>query len=94
MSRELKALKEHFEMHTGIRVLGTIETHSFPHWKRLVFSKLNCDQLEEISRYLRATFSVKGKYTHNLPSIGIFQGNLVLTIDKDLIREHINIFSY
>ena len=89
MSKELTAFKKHFENHINIKVVNTIETSNYPHWKRLCFFKLNCEQLEEVTRYIRNTFSVMGKYTHNLVDIVPFDGYLALTVDIKLIQKHI-----
>ena len=87
-SKELTAFKKHFESNTGIDA-SAFENQRFFHWKRLAFNALHCEELETITKYIRDTFSVKGKYTHKLPMIVTFDGVLTLTVDVDLIREHI-----
>jgi hypothetical protein len=43
--------------------------------------------MDEISQYIKDTFSVKDRYTHLLPTIGVYNGFLCLTIDEKFIRE-------
>jgi len=87
-SKELTAFKKHFESNTGIDARA-FENRTFFHWKRLAFNALHCEELEAITKYIRDTFSVAGKYTHKLPMIVTFDGVLTLTVDEDLIKEFI-----
>jgi hypothetical protein len=88
-SKELSAFKNHFEQNCSVRITDTIEERTYPHWKRLVFGHLNCEELEEISRYIRDTFSTKGRYSHKLPKLGCYDGELCLTVDSQYIKEFI-----
>ena len=91
MSPELKELSKHFKKNCNEDLFcGTIEQNHLPHWKRLVLkSTLDCEELQEISNYIKKTFSNKGRYTHKLPKVGIYKNDLCLTIDAELIREKI-----
>lgn len=58
-SDELVAFKKDFENKTGI-IVNIAENPQYFHWKRLVFKKkLNCDDLEIISNYIKNTFMEK-----------------------------------
>ena len=95
MSPELKALVEHFKENCNESLFcGTLETKTYFHWKRLVLkSGLDCEELQEISNYIKKTFSNKGRYTHKLPKVCIHKNDLCLTIDAELIREKIMVKS-
>lgn len=88
-SKELAAFKKHFEQHCSVRLLGVTENPNFPHWKRLVFGHLNCEELEEISRYIRKTFSTAGRYSHKLPKLCCYDSDLCLTVDVSEIKKFI-----
>jgi len=89
MSKELKEFKKHFSQNCNVKVLGTIEQTHLPHWKRLCFNSLNCEEMLEVSNYIKNTFSVDGKYSHLLPKLHPYNGVLCLTIDVNQIREKI-----
>ena len=89
MTKELKAFKEHFESWCDIKVQLTIEDKRTPHWKRLVFDSMDCDDMEGISNYIHNTFSNKGRYSHKLPTLGVHNGFLCLTVDVAQIKEKI-----
>ncbi len=90
MSKELSKLKKHFKANCNVKVINTIETKQYFHWKRLVFDfGLNCEELEDITSYIRYTFSTPGKYSHQLPKLGVFKGNLCLTVDAEQINDKI-----
>jgi hypothetical protein len=96
MSPELKALVEHFKRECNVKLLfcGTLEQKQYPHWKRLVLTPgLDCEELQELSNYIKKTFSNKGRYTHKLPRVGIYNNELCLTVDIELIREKIMVQS-
>ena len=86
-SKELLAFLKHFQANCSVRVEMAIEERTYLHWKRLVFHKLNCEEMDEISQYIKDTFSEKDRYTHLLPTIGVYNGFLCLTIDEKFIRE-------
>ncbi len=88
-SKELAAFKKHFEQNCSVQLAGTIEERTYPHWKRLAFGSLDCEELEEISRYIRDTFSTAGRYSHKIPKIGSYGGDLCLTVDVKYIQEFI-----
>jgi len=88
-SKELRAFSEHFQKLTGIKPHGTEEHKDWYHWKRLIFHKLECDQILDIALYLRQTFSVPGKNTHNLPMLAVYDGQMALTVDVSLIKKYI-----
>ena len=88
-SKELQAFKKHFIENCSVRVFDTIEHRNYFHWKRLEFSTLNHDDIIEIAKYIRDTFSTDGSYTHLSPKLHAFNCNLVLTVDVDLIKSHI-----
>lgn len=88
-SDELVAFKKDFENKTGI-IVDIAENRQYFHWKRLIFKKkLNCDDLEIISNYIKNTFMEKGRYTHLLPSITSWENYLVLTVDVEEIENFI-----
>ena len=88
-SPELKKLSTHFTEYTGIKPLGIMEERNCPHWKRLIFQSLNCEQMEMIADYIRTTFSKKGLYTHLSPNLHSYDGYLCLTIDGREVNEFI-----
>ncbi len=90
MSKVLTAFKKDFQYHCpGIRV-KSLEERNCLGWKRLVFKDgLNCDDMLDISLYLRNRFSVKGKYSHRLPKLHEYRGNLVLTVSEEEIERSI-----
>tara|TARA_B100000963_G_scaffold351961_1_gene364391 strand:+ start:1090 stop:1386 length:297 start_codon:yes stop_codon:yes gene_type:complete len=87
MSKELTALKKDFKQHCpGIKVSSMEERH-LPGWKRLVFKDgLNCDDMLDISLYLRNRFSVEGRYSHKLPKLHEYKGDLVLTFSEEEVQ--------
>jgi hypothetical protein len=87
MSNELKEFKKHFEANCSIKVIDTIEESHLPHWKRLCFNQLNCNDMIEIAMYIKNTFSVKDTYSHLLPKIQIYNGFLCLTVDVSQIEK-------
>jgi hypothetical protein len=89
MSKELLAFKKHFQENCSIKVEMTIEDKSYFHWKRLVFHSLNCEQMNEVSWYIRKTFSKEENYSHLLPKLGVHNGFLCLTVDVIQIKEKI-----
>ena len=89
MSKELTAFKKHFQNNCSIKVIKTIEERNYPHWKRLAIESLNCEQMAELSWYIRTTFSVEGKYSHKLPTLKEYKGYLCLTVDESQIKRSI-----
>jgi hypothetical protein len=93
MSKTLTAFKKDFQYHCPDIKVTSLEEKDYPHWKRLVFKDvLNCDDMLDISLYLRNRFSVEGKYSHKLPKLHEYKGNLVLTVSEEEI-ERINMIS-
>lgn len=90
MSKELTAFRKHFEANTSIRVVRSLEERYCPHWKRLLLPSLNCDELAQVSDYIRRTFSSAGTYSHRLPKLGSYDGALCLTVDVGQIKEFID----
>ena len=90
MSKELTALRMDFkEKCTNIKV-KSLEERNYPHWKRLVFLEgLNCEEMFLLAMYIKDTFSVEGRYSHKLPKLHEYKGDLVLTIDEDEIKRAI-----
>jgi len=88
-SPELKAFKLDFEMYTKIKVDGLIENREFFHWKRLVFSRLNCEDLRKISDYIIHRFSTPGIYTHLSVELVPFDNQMCLTVDSSNIKKFI-----
>lgn len=90
MSKELTALKMDFKEKCPNIKVRSLEERSYPHWKRLVFLQgLNCEEMAELSWYIRTTFSVEGRYNHKSPTLHEYKGSLVLTIDEDEIKRAI-----
>lgn len=90
MSKELTALKMDFKEKCPNIKVRSLEERSYPHWKRLVFLQgLNCEEMFLLSRYIKDTFSVEGKYNHKSPTLHEYKGSLVLTIDEDEIKRAI-----
>lgn len=90
MSKELTALRMDFKDKCPNIKVKSLEERNYPHWKRLVFlNGLNCEEMAELSWYIRATFSVEGKYNHKSPKLHEYKGDLVLTIDEDEIKRAI-----
>ena len=90
MSKTLTAFKKDFQYHCPDIKVTSLEEKNYPHWKRLVFLQgLNCEEMFLLSRYIKDTFSVEGKYSHKLPKLHEYKGNLVLTIDEDEIKRAI-----
>lgn len=87
MSKELKALKKHFTENCNVKVIATIEEATYPHWKRLCFGSLNCEEMIQVSSYIKKTFSTEGKYSHLLPKLHPYNGFLCLTIDVSQIKD-------
>ena len=90
MSKELTALRMDFkEKCPNIKVKSLEERH-LPSWKRLVFlNGLNCEEMFLVALYIKDTFSVEGKYSHKLPKLHEYKGDLVLTIDECQIKQAI-----
>ena len=90
-SKTLKAFQTHFDIYCNIRKpLDAYEDRTAPHWKRLRwYGNLNSDELEEIAKYIKYTFSNEGKYTHLLPVLGVHEGFISLTVDEELIQKYI-----
>jgi hypothetical protein len=88
-SKELMAFYRHFQANCSVKVEMALEERMYPHWKRLVFHKLDHDDLVEIAQYLRDTFRNEGRFSHLLPTIGTYNGFLCLTIDISQIKEKI-----
>ena len=90
MSKELTALKMNFREKCPNIKVKSLEERNYPHWKRLVFLEgLNCEEMFLLAMYIKDTFSVEGKYSHKLPKLHEYRGNLVLTIDEDEIKRAI-----
>jgi hypothetical protein len=87
MSKELKELKKHFSKNCNIKVVDTIEETNYPHWKRLCFGSLNCEEMIEVSSYIKKTFSTEGNYSHLSPKLHAYNGVLCLTIDISQIKD-------
>jgi hypothetical protein len=88
-SKELKAFKQHFQENCSVRVVDTIEDQRIMHWKRLDLGHLNCEEMEEVARYIKDTFYNEGMYSHILPTLGVHKGMLCLTVDVSQINEKI-----
>jgi len=91
MSKELKAFKKHFEENCKVKVIRTIEEAEYPHWKRLGFGPLNCEEMREVSEYIKNTFSSPGKHSHKLPKLHAYNNYLCLTVDVCSITEKIKL---
>jgi hypothetical protein len=90
MSKELTALRMDFKEKCPNIKVKSLEERNYPHWKRLVFLEgLNCEEMFLLAMYIKDTFSVEGKYSHKLPKLHEYRGNLVLTIDEDEIKRAI-----
>jgi hypothetical protein len=90
MSKELTALRIDFKEKCPNIKVKSLEERNYPHWKRLVFLEgLNCEEMFLLAMYIKDTFSVEGKYSHKLPKLHEYRGNLVLTIDEDEIKRAI-----
>jgi len=90
MSKSLTAFKKDFQYHCPDIKISSLEERHLPSWKRLVFrDPLNCDDMLDISLYLRNRFSVEGKYSHKLPRLHEYRGDLVLTVDEEQIERSI-----
>jgi hypothetical protein len=89
ISKELKDVKDHFEKNTGIKVQKTIEERNYFHWKRLVFEKLECDDLIKIGNYLKKYFHEDNYYYEYSISLHEYCGMMTLTIDERLIKKFI-----
>ena len=72
-------------------IIDTIEENHLPQWKRLCFNQLNCDEMIEISLYIKKTFSVEGRYSHLLPKLQIYNGFLCLNVDVSQINDKIKL---
>jgi hypothetical protein len=88
-SSELLAFKKDFQDNTGIKVEGLIESKDFFHWKRLVFYRLNCDDMFKIHSYIKRRFSKPGIYTHLSVELVTYDGYMCLTADVSKIKEFI-----
>ena len=89
MSKELTKFKKHFEMHTSLNVLWTLEERHCSNWKRLMLPPLNCDELKIVSDYIRETFSSSNTFSHRLPKLQCYRGDLCLTVDIRQINEFV-----
>ena len=89
MSKELEKFYNHFKKNCNVRVVGTSESRTFYHWKRLILEPLSSDEMLELAYYIKATFSNKGLYSHLLPKLGSFGNQLCLTVDVSQINEKI-----
>jgi len=90
MSKEIAAFKKHFEANCPrIKVITTVECNTYPHWKRLIFASLNCEEMMEVARYIKKTFSNEGMYSHLRPRLGVDDNYLSLTVDIAQIQEKI-----
>lgn len=88
-SKELQKLKTVFEKQTKIKILGTIEEQTFPHWKRLVLPQLNSAELIKVAYFIMLNFNEPDKFTHLLPKIQTYENRLVLTVDVELIKKYL-----
>lgn len=88
-SIELQSFKNHFEFNTGIKVLNIIEERNFFHWKRLVFSELNCDQLITIGNYIKTFFHEDNKYYEYNIKLHTYNNISCLTCNVDYIKKFI-----
>jgi hypothetical protein len=84
-SKELKEFKKHFEANCRVKVTGTIEEAHFPHWKRLCFDSLNCDEMKEVGEYIKNTFSNPFDFSYKLPKLHAYNNYLCLTVDVSSI---------
>ena len=89
MSNEAKILQEAFVRDTGLTTLGTIEERHLPHWVRLGIAGMNYDTMQKVCFFIRKNFTVKDKYTHLMPTVHSYKDNLVLTVDRELIKIHL-----
>jgi len=90
-SRESTEFKKHFQSNCSIKVVDTIEESHFTQWKRLSFGSLNCDEMLEVSSYIIITFGTRGNYSHRLPTLHSYNGELCLTVDVSQIKEKIKL---
>ena len=90
MSKELTALRMDFKEKCPNIKIKSLEERHLPNWKRLVFfNGLNCEEMFLVALYIKDTFSVEGKYSHKLPKLHEYKGDLVLTIDEGQIKQAI-----
>lgn len=89
MSKELTKFRKHFEMHTSLIVVRSLEERHLPSWKRLMLPPLNCDELRIVSDYIRETFSTSNKFSYKLPKLCSYDGSLCLTVDVRQINEFV-----
>jgi hypothetical protein len=89
MSPELKAFLHHFQKNCSVKVIDTIEENHLPHWKRLCFELLNCEEMLHLGQYIKNTFSESGKYSHLQPKIHTYKNELCLTVDVSHIKSKI-----
>lgn len=88
-SKEILSFRYHFEDNTNIYPDGVIEESHIPHWKRLIFINLTCEDLIKIGEYIKETFGEEGNYSHLLPVFNSYKGNMCLTVDVKEIRDKI-----
>ena len=86
-SKELLKLKKHFERNCGVEVHGVLEHKHYFHWKRLLFSELNCEDMIKIADYIKTYFSTPNRYSHLLPKLHSFNDCLCLTFDVSEINK-------
>lgn len=91
MSKELTAFKKHFQGNCPVKVIDTIEEPHFPHWKRLCFNQLNCEEMVEVAAYIKNTFGTPGGYSHLSPKLHTYNNFLCLTVDISVIKEKIKL---
>jgi hypothetical protein len=67
------------------------EGEIFSDYVIFIYSNLNCEDLEDIAKFIRKHFSNEGRYTHKLPTIGTqreySRDIMAIRISQSLVEE-------
>ena len=89
MNREntLKKLHATFLSETNIRCKPVDRGVAYVGWFELLFESLDCEEMEDITRFLRKHFSQPNLFSHRLPKIvSCREGVSLLFQDKEVFR--------
>lgn len=86
----VQKLRDSFKSFTGGSIMFDVEDKGLSQggWIEIQFlNRLNCDDLDQISRFIREKFSQPDKFSHLLPKMKSAQYGIVLSIqDTDVQR--------
>lgn len=76
-----KNIKESFKR-TGIKEFDVIKERIYPYYVIQFYCRLNCEELDKISQWIKSNFSREGYYSHLVyAKLGMRDGYMSLVID-------------